>query len=116
MIQLGTLTISNEDLAVIAHVVHNETPEDWATRAFAHLGETSVLGKIERHRTSYLAAKDTLGYQTASERMIERRNNANADLAAMRTKHAQDTVARIAKLNALSLDPATKQFIRDELL
>ncbi len=73
-IQLGNLRVSDEDLAVIAHVVHNETPEAWATRAFNYPkgGEAAVKGKIARHRASYLAAKDRAGYQTAAQKMAAR--------------------------------------------
>ncbi len=80
MITLGTTTISDEDLAIIAHKVHNETPEDWATRAFNYPkgGIGAVLGKIARHRDAYLAAKDAPGYQTAAERMAERAVEAQA--------------------------------------
>ena len=74
MITLGSTIITDEDLAVIAHVVHNETPEDWATRAFNYPkgGIAAVLGKIARHKDKYLAAKDAPGYQTAAERTAQR--------------------------------------------
>lgn len=92
MITLGSLIVSDEDLAVIAHVVHNETPEEWATRAFNYPkgGEAAVVGKIARHRASYLAAKDEPGYQTAAQRMEIRRVASEAAAA----QSQADAVAR----------------------
>ena len=80
MITLGTTVITDEDLAVIAHKVHNETPEDWATRAFNYRkgGIEAVLGKIARHRAAYLAAKDAPGYQPAAAREAQRAVEAQA--------------------------------------
>ena len=92
MIQLGDLTVSDEDLAVIAHVVHNETPEAWATRVFnnPNIGVAAVVAKIAKYREGYLAAKDEPGYQTAAERMEDRRaaDQARSD------KSRDDTAAR----------------------
>lgn len=69
MITLGNLTVTDDDLAVIAHVVCNETPEAWATRAFGCGGEAMIEAKIARHLSSWLAAKDDVGYKTAAEKM-----------------------------------------------
>ena len=94
MITLGTFVVTDEDLAVIAHVVHNETPEEWATRAFNYPkgGEAAVRAKIARHRDSYLAAKDSPGYKTAVERAADKRV---ADQARMGRRRA-DARARKA--------------------
>ena len=96
-LQLGNHTLSDEDLAVIAHTVHNETPEEWATRAFNYkTGLPAVLAKIERHRASYLAAKDQPGYQNAPAKMAQRR--AEADQRHLNAK--ADTEARNAAADA----------------
>ena len=94
MIILGTLTLTDEDLAVIAHIVHNETPEEWATRAFNYPkgGEAAVRGKIARHRDSYLAAKDAPDYKTAAEKEADKRTSDQIHLDQMRA----DTRARKA--------------------
>ena len=87
MIKLGNLTVSDEDLAVIAHVVHNETPEEWATRAYHYPkgGEAAVRAKIARYRDSYLAAKDDPEYKPAAERMSDRDAFDQAAIERMRT-------------------------------
>ena len=92
MIQLGNLTLSDEDLAVIAHVVHNETPEEWATRVFNYpkTGAPAIVAKIAQYRESYLAAKDEPGYQTAAQHMEDRRT---ADQARL-DKNRNDAAAR----------------------
>ena len=97
MIQLGNLTVSDEDLAVIAHVVHNETPEEWATRVFNYpkTGAAAVVAKIARYRESYLAAKDEPDYKTAAERMEDRR----ATDQARSSKNRAEAVARKAADN-----------------
>ncbi len=104
-LHLGSLTLSDGDLAVIAHVVHNETPEEWATRAYSHTkgGEAAVKGKIAHHRARYLSVKDAPGYQTAAERMADRRKEAEAErvraqtAAAIREKAEEEALgARIA--------------------
>ncbi|KKL73156.1 hypothetical protein LCGC14_2077750 [marine sediment metagenome] len=102
MITLGNLTVSDEGLAVIAHVVHNETPEAWATRAFNYPkgGEAAVIGKIARHKAGYLAAKDLPGYQTAAERMADRRSAAQASLVKAQADAATRKAADEAALDA----------------
>ncbi len=113
MIRLGNLTVSGIDLAIIAHVVHSETPENWATRAFNHLGEAPIKAKIARHRAGWLAAKGELGYKTAAEKMSDRRTAAAADFVAVQAaaavrKSAEETAldariqAEVAKQIALS--------------
>lgn len=106
MITLGNLTVTDEDLDIIAHVVHNETPEAWATRAFNYPkgGVAAVINKISRYRESYLASKDDPGYQTAAERMAERRDEADIRAADNKaravTKAAEDEEALDARINA----------------
>ncbi len=80
MITLGTLIVTDEDLAIIAHAVHNETPEEWATRAYTYTnGDVrAILGKIARHRDSYIAAKDDPEYKTAAEREESKRRVSQA--------------------------------------
>ena len=111
MIILGTTTISDEDLAVIAHKVHNETPEDWATRAFNYPkgGIAAVLGKIARHRDSYLAAKDIPGYQTAAERMAQRAVEAQTRLDQSRVDEAAREAAEEARINGLITAEVARQ-------
>ena len=101
MIILGNLTVSDADLAVIAHVVHTETPEAWATRAFNYSkgGEAAVTGKIERYRASYLAAKDAQDYKTAAERVADRQALADAALAQAQTDAAARKTAAEAALD-----------------
>ena len=100
MITLGNLTVSDEDLAVIAHVVQNETPEEWATRAFNYPkgGEAAVIGKIDKHRASYLAGKDLPGYKAAAEKMTDRRSE---DQAALALARANTTAREAAERTAL---------------
>ncbi len=105
MIKLGNLAVSDEDLAVIAHVVHNETPEQWATRAFNYPkgGEAAVVAKIARHRACYLAEKDAPDCKTAAQVMAGRRTSdqaarakARADTAALKEVAAAALDARIS--------------------
>ena len=116
MITLGTLVVSDEDLAIIAHVVHNETPEQWATRSFNHLGKSSVISKIARHRASYLAAKDTPGYQTAAQRMTERRDAAEAQAAAEKQVRDAARASRLQRLRAASTHAQLLSWIEAELV
>ena len=111
MITLGNLNVSDEDLAVIAHVVHNETPEAWATRAFNYPkgGEPAVVGKIATHRASYLAAKDAPGYKTAAERMADRRSISDAALVQAQADAAARKTADEAAIDARITDEVTKQ-------
>lgn len=98
MIRLGNLVISNNDLAIIAHVVHNETPEEWATRAYNHPkgGAAAVKAKIARHRASWLAARGDVGYKTAAQKMADRA----AASAARYAQSQQDAAAREAAAEA----------------
>ena len=105
MLTLGKHTITDEDLAVIAHVVHNETPEQWAQRAYDNprFGITTVRAKIGRHRSSYEAAKDSPEYKNAQQRMAEAASQHEVDKVAgrARKKRRQDEEdARIKKLVA----------------
>ncbi len=111
MITLGNLTVSDEDLAVIAHVVHNETPEEWATRAFNYPkgGEAAVIAKIARHRAGYLAAKDAPGYQTAAERMEARRVVSQAASDKSRDDAAARKIADKAALDTRIQAEVTRQ-------
>ena len=111
MITLDETVISDEDLAVIAHIVHNEAPEDWATRAFNYPkgGIEAVLEKIARHRDAYLAAKDIPGYQTAAERIAQRAVEAQALVDQERVDAAAREAAEEARMNGLIAAEVARQ-------
>ena len=111
MITLGTTVITDEDLAVIAHIVHNETPEDWATRSFNYPkgGIGAVLAKIARYRDAYLAAKDAPGYQTAAERMAQRALEAQARADQVRADGEAFKIAEEARIKGLITAEVARQ-------
>ena len=104
MITLGTLIVTDDDLGAIAHAVHNETPEQWATRAFNYPkgGEAAVVAKIAKYKPAYMAAKDEPGYKTAAENETDRqtarkvqRDQAIADAGDRKTAEEAAMDARI---------------------
>lgn len=90
------LTLSDEDLAVIEHVVIDDPSrqpgqrvgEAWANRTFEVLGvngPAAVAAKVNKHRAAYLAAKtqaeaNGVPYKNAAEREAD----AAAELAALK--------------------------------
>ena len=111
MITLGNAVISDEDLAVIAHIVHNETPEEWATRAFNYPkgGIEAVLGKIARYRDECLAAMVVPGYQTAAERMAQRAAEARIRDDQARADQDARVAAEEARLKGLITAEVARQ-------
>ena len=103
MITLGEHTISDDDLAVIAHVVGNETPEEWATRAYEHpkLGIDAVLAKIEKHRPAYESAKNAPGYKPALDVESDRKATRVAEYAKLKADKKARKTADDATLGAL---------------
>ena len=100
MIQLGNFIVSDEDLAVIAHVVEDETPEQWVLRVFNYPkgGEAAVRAKIARHRPGYLAARGAAGYQNAAGRAATQRA---ADQAANAKRRADKEARKVTEEAAL---------------
>ena len=60
------MDLSEEDRAVLAHVVVNV--DEWVGNAIAMVGETAVTDKIDAYRTEYLQAVELPGYKVRAER------------------------------------------------
>ena len=111
MIKLGNLTLTDEDLGAIAHIVHNETPEEWATRALNYPkgGERAVKAKIDKYKAAYLSAKDEPGYQTAVELSVKRKADDNTRRSQVREAANARKVVEEAALNARIAAEVTRQ-------
>jgi hypothetical protein len=60
------MELSEEDRAVLAHVVVNV--DEWVGNAIAVVGETAVTEKIDAYRAEYLQAAQLPGYKVRAER------------------------------------------------
>jgi hypothetical protein len=60
------MELSEEDLAVLAHVVVNV--DEWVGNAIAVVGEIAVTDKIDAYRAEYLQAVQLPGYKVRAER------------------------------------------------
>lgn len=83
------LIVSDEDLAVIAHVVPDA--EAWVQHAFDNLGASAVRAKIDKYRDVYVADKARLGpgYKSRAAR--------DAEAAASRQAEEQAVAQRLAE-------------------
>lgn len=60
------MELSEEDRAVLAHVVVNV--DEWVENAIAVVGKTAVTDKIDAYRAEYLRAVELPGYKVRAER------------------------------------------------
>ena len=60
------MELSEEDRAVLAHVVVNV--DEWVANAIAVVGETAVTEKIDAYRAEYLQAVHLPGYKARADR------------------------------------------------
>lgn len=67
---VNAIELSNEDRAILAHVVVN--PDTWVAHSLSTPkgGEWAVRAKIDRWRESYLVEKDKPEYKTRAERQV----------------------------------------------
>ncbi len=102
---------SEEDLAIIAHVVETESPEEWALRVFNYPkgGEAAVRAKIARHREDYLMAKDAPGYKSAAERADQRRAGQRAVDAKIEADFAARKEREEAAFNSMVAEEVARQ-------
>lgn len=106
MIKLGDTTISDDELAVLAHVLIEESPEDWVRRVYERFGIAAVRAKIERWKDDYEGEKDRPDYEDARTR--ERRGRAE-EKASLEAAHAEGQALRKAE------DQRIKDLIRAEV-
>lgn len=73
--------LSDEDLAIIGHIVVD--PVAWAEHAHGDLQANPVRAKIEKYRNEYLAARAQLGpdYKNRAQRDEAERERQAAELA-----------------------------------
>ena len=60
------MELSEEDRAVLAHVVVNV--DEWVGNAIAVVGEIAVTDKIDAYRAEYLQAVELPGYKVRADR------------------------------------------------
>jgi hypothetical protein len=60
------MELSEEDRAVLAHVVVNV--DEWVGNAIAVVGEIAVTDKIDAYRAEYLQAVQLPGYKVRADR------------------------------------------------
>lgn len=60
------MELSEEDRAVLAHVVVNV--DEWVENAIAVVGEIAVTEKIDAYRATYLQAVQLPGYKVRTDR------------------------------------------------
>jgi hypothetical protein len=60
------MELSEEDRAVLAHVVVNV--DEWVANAIAVVGEMAVTEKIDAYRAEYLQAVQLPGYKARADR------------------------------------------------
>lgn len=73
MLAENTMTVSQEDKAILAHVVID--PDGWVEHTLVTAGEWAVTAKIERYRVDYVVKKNKKEYKTRAEREVKAAQN-----------------------------------------
>ena len=102
------MTLTEHQRAVLAHVLIEESPDDWLARVTADLGAAAagaaLAAKVAQHEADYLAAVALAGadYETAAQRHA-------AEIAAMAARDVAAEAERAA--HAAALQAALQQAI-----